>query len=380
MTVRSKFARRLFIHDTPNPGSTMPDPIEAGLFPDSITAYDFELPKELIAQEPLPRRDDARLLVVHRAEKRFALLHVRDLPEIIRSGDLLVLNDTRVLPAQLSGYRDRSRGRWDGLFLEADENGIWKLLAKTRGKIEPGETVTLQDRAGVPRFKLKLLARLAGGAWAARPDLEGTAFELLDRVGRVPLPHYIRGGQMNDADPKNYQTIFANKPGSVAAPTAGLHFTKSLIDRLIDAGVGLTRITLHVGLGTFRPISVPQLSAHQMHSEWGQIDSRAIEEIEKCKARGGRVLAVGTTSLRLLETVAHSGGMRPWQGQTELFIRPPFEFRVAEGLLTNFHLPKSSLLVLVRTFGGDALIQQAYELAIRERFRFFSYGDAMLIL
>jgi len=347
---------------------------------DSIQAYDYDLPKELIAQHPSSRREDARLMVVDRGRGEINHAHIRDLPEVLRAGDLLVLNDTKVIPAQLTGRRDSSGGRWDGLFLQADEQGIWKLLAKTRGKIQPGEAVSLTDRDGVPRVRLTLLARLSGGAWAARPDSSDSAFQILEQVGRVPLPHYIRDGQMMDSDVKDYQTVFAKHPGSVAAPTAGLHFTKPLVDRLVNAEVSLTRVTLHVGIGTFRPVSVERLNEHEMHSEWGQLDERAVTEIEKCRERRGRVLAVGTTSVRVLETAARHQPLAPWQGLTDLFIRPGFEFRCIDGLLTNFHLPKSTLLVLVRTFGGQELIREAYRQAVAEKYRFFSYGDAMLIV
>ena len=345
----------------------------------SIEDYDYQLPKELIAQSPLARRDDSRLLVADRSTKQILHRHVRDLPELLKAGDLLVLNDSRVIPAQLVGLRDSSRGRWHGLFLETDANGVWKVLAKTRGKIKPGETVTLQDRAGASRLKLTMLTKLPDGAWAVKPDSPLPTFEILDLVGRVPLPHYIRAGEMEESDVKDYQTVFATKPGSVAAPTAGLHFTKTLIDRLIAANVSITRVTLHVGIGTFRPIAVQHLSEHRMHQEWGQLDERAVEHIEACHKRGGRVIAVGTTSVRVLETAGQQSPLVPWAGNTDLFIRPPHKFQLVDSLMTNFHLPRSSLLVLVRTFGGDDFMQRVYTTAIAEKYRFFSYGDAMLI-
>lgn len=347
---------------------------------DSIQEYDYELPRELIAQHPVNRREDARLMLVDRQKQEVTHAHIRDLPDLLQAGDLLVLNDTKVIPAQLTGRRDSSGGRWDGLFLQVDDKGIWKLLAKTRGKIQPGETVTLLDRDGVGRIRLTLLARLSGGAWAARPDSDESVFKILDQVGRVPLPHYIREGQMTDSDIQDYQTIYARHPGSVAAPTAGLHFTKPLVERLLNAQVSLTRATLHVGIGTFRPVTAEKLSEHEMHSEWGKIDQRAVDEIANCRKRNGRVIAIGTTSVRVLETAATLGPLGPWEGLTDLFIRPGFQFRCINGLLTNFHLPKSTLLVLVRTFGGDELIRRAYAEAMAERYRFFSYGDAMLIV
>ncbi|MEQ1902730.1 MAG: tRNA preQ1(34) S-adenosylmethionine ribosyltransferase-isomerase QueA [Pirellulaceae bacterium] len=344
-----------------------------------VSHYDFDLPKNLIAQQPLERRDDARLLVVDRAQGTIEHQHVRDLPEVLASGDLLVLNDSRVIPAKLVGFRARTRGRWQGLFLE-NEHGVWKVLSKTRGKLEPGEEVILQDRKGQESLTLVMVAKLSGGAWAAMPQSDRPFLELLEQVGRVPLPHYIREGNMMDEDVRRYQTVYATKPGSVAAPTAGLHMTKPLIEKLINSGKGITRVTLHVGLGTFKPMATELLAQHEMHFEWGQIDEKAIRQIEQCQTAGKRVIAVGTTSVRVLETAARQLPLVPWEGNTDLFIRPGFDFRLINGLLTNFHLPRSTLLVLVRTFGGDELIRHAYEVAVAEKYRFFSYGDAMLVL
>jgi S-adenosylmethionine:tRNA ribosyltransferase-isomerase len=298
----------------------------------------------------------------------------------------LVLNDTRVIPARLVGYRTRTGGHWEGLFLIADERGTWQILGKTRGRILPGETVTLQDRDSRDFCRLTLLSKLGEGVWAAQPEALGgkleaaSALALLDHVGRVPLPPYIRDGEMADADRETYQTVFADKPGSVAAPTAGLHFTEALLQQLVDAGVRACHVTLHVGLGTFRPISAACLSEHRMHLEWCCISAETIETLRQTRQAGKRVVAVGTTAVRTLETAAAGGELRPWQGQTDLFIRPPYEFQAVDAMMTNFHLPKSTLLILVRTFGGDALIRQAYAEAIGQSYRFYSYGDAMLIL
>ncbi|MEM7456586.1 MAG: tRNA preQ1(34) S-adenosylmethionine ribosyltransferase-isomerase QueA [Planctomycetota bacterium] len=344
-----------------------------------IDHYDFELPQELIAQHPVMNREDARLMTVDRESSGIDHFHIRDMPQLVRDGDCLVLNDTRVIPAQLVGYRVKTRGRWHGLFLESDESGNWRLLSKTRGKIQPGERVILQDRDGVERFELTLIAKLDDASWVARPEAEGTPEELIGRIGRVPLPHYIRGGNMVDADIDDYQTVFARRPGAIAAPTAGLHFTNRLLTSLIDRGVKIARVTLHVGIGTFRPVSADDLGQHQMHYEWGEIESAAVETINKTRNEGGRVIAVGTTSVRVLETAGADGELQPWRGETDLFVRPPFQFNVIDGLLTNFHLPRSTLLVLVRTFGGDKLLTRAYSEAVEEQYRFFSYGDAMLI-
>lgn len=346
-----------------------------------LDQYDYHLPEELIAQHPLARRSDARLLVVNRARGTFEHAHVRDLSEFVRGGDSLVLNDTKVVPARLVGFREQTGGRWSGLFLGADqEQGYWKLLAKTRGKARPGEQIVLIDREGRQAASLILLARLNEGAWAARPDPPGAALEILSRVGRVPLPAYIRGGEMVEADLATYQTVFAEKAGAVAAPTAGLHFTPELLSQLANQDVPAFRVTLHVGVGTFRPISTPRIADHPMHAEWGTIDETTAQTLRERRAAGGRTIAVGTTSVRVLETAAAGGSLSAWQGDTSLFIRPPYEFRAVDALLTNFHLPKSTLLILVRTFGGDELLRRAYDEAIRERYRFFSYGDAMLIV
>ncbi len=350
-----------------------------------LDQYDFHLPRELIAQKPLRTRSDARLLVVRRADGSLEHHHVRDLPELLSTGDCLVLNDTRVIPARLVGFRTQTGGRWEGLFLAADDDGNWKILSKTRGKLAPGETVTLQDRELRGVCRLMLLSQLGDGLWAARPEYESESereetLTLLDRVGRVPLPPYIRDGEMIDEDCETYQTVYASEPGAVAAPTAGLHFTNPLLKRLESAGVQTSQITLHVGLGTFRPISTTSLDTHKMHSEWARIDAATVDQLEATRRDGHRIIALGTTAVRTLETAAAGGSLAAWQGETDLFIRPPYKFNAVDALMTNFHLPKSTLLILVRTFGGDALIRQAYDEAIREEYRFYSYGDAMLIL
>lgn len=348
--------------------------------PDDIREYDYELPESLIAQSPLPRREEARLMVVRKNSGTIEHLTIADLPHLLQPADLMVLNDSRVIPARLVGRRDSTGARWQGLFLSADDQGTWRLMAKTRGTVHLGETVTLQDREGNVRIQLSMIARLDDGLWAARPVEPAPALEILKKVGRVPLPNYIRKGAMMDSDSSDYQTVYASKPGSVAAPTAGLHLTKPLIAQLIDAGIGITRVTLHVGIGTFRPVKAERLSHHRMHNEWGQLDEKAVSQIEACRKRGGRLIAIGTTTTRVLESITRDGPLRPWSGETGLFIHPPFEFRAIDALLTNFHLPRSTLLVLVRTFGGDELLREAYARAVEKRYRFFSYGDAMLIL
>jgi S-adenosylmethionine:tRNA ribosyltransferase-isomerase len=345
-----------------------------------LAKYDFDLPKRLIAQSPAICRTDARLLVVDRASKSLEHRYIRDLPEILASGDCLVINDTRVVPARLVGRRSETGGHWEGLFLEASPDGLWRLMCKTRGKLKPGDTIVLINPLGQDDIRLQLGTQQADGTWIARPLAADDAIALLNRVGRVPLPPYIRKGQMLDTDRESYQTVYAQVPGAVAAPTAGLHFTTALLERLATLGVELCPLTLHVGPGTFRPIASDSLSKHQMHSEWGHVSQEAVDRINGCRRSGGRVVAVGTTSVRLLETAAADGELKPFIGYTDLFIRPPYQFRTVDALLTNFHLPRTTLLVLVRTFGGDELIRVAYEEAIREQYRFYSYGDAMLIL
>jgi S-adenosylmethionine:tRNA ribosyltransferase-isomerase len=345
-----------------------------------IETYDYELPTELIAQFPLKQRSDARLMIVNRARNTIDHAHVRDLPEIVSPGDTLVLNDTHVIKAQLCGYRTATGGRWHGLFLQADAAGVWRVLSKTRGRLAVGETITLIDRQARDHSLLHMLAPLGEGEWAARPADRRPHLELLEAVGRVPLPHYIRDGLMMPQDVTAYQTVYAVHPGSVAAPTAGLHLTHELLGRLRQAGVEEHHVTLHIGLGTFRPIASEDIESHRMQPEWGCIAEGTARALRSARRRGGRVVAVGTTTTRLLESAARSGSLAAYCGETDLFIRPPFQFHAVDCLLTNFHLPRSTLLVLVRTFGGDALIRRAYAEAIEEQYRFYSYGDAMLIV
>jgi S-adenosylmethionine:tRNA ribosyltransferase-isomerase len=347
---------------------------------DELAQYDYTLPKQLIAQEPSPARVDARLLVVDRAADGWQHFYVRDLPEILRAGDCLVVNDTRVIPARLVGHRVRTGGRWEGLFLEVSTEGLWRILCKTRGRLAPEEAITLRDAQGHEAATLRLGNQQPDGTWIARPEPPEDHLALLERVGRVPLPPYIRKGEMVEGDRDHYQTVYARVPGAIAAPTAGLHFSDKLLGQLRQGGVRVCRLTLHVGPGTFRPITTAALSAHKLDAEWGSLDQATVDEITACRRHGGRLVAVGTTSVRVLETAARDGTLRPFCGYTDLFIRPPWQFHAVDALMTNFHLPKTTLLVLVRTFGGDALIRRAYEEAVREEYRFYSYGDAMLIL
>ncbi len=345
-----------------------------------LDQYDYDLPEGLIAQYPLADRSAARLMVVDRSSARLEHCHVSDLPDLLNPGDCLVINDSKVIPARLLGYRRQTGGRWEGLFVERDSLGCWRVLGKTRGKLVAGERIVLVNTVGEDDIELEIMARLPDKTWAVRPCSHEDLLTILDRLGRVPLPPYIRKGEMRPEDRQTYQTIYARHPGSVAAPTAGLHFTEKLFHRLIDRGIVICRVTLHVGLGTFQPIKVASLDQHVMHKEWACLRPETVEKIKACRQSGGRVIAVGTTSIRVLESAARDGELGPFSGETDLFIRPPFEFHAVDALMTNFHLPRSTLLVLVRTFGGDALMRRAYEEAVSERYRFYSYGDAMLIL
>lgn len=374
-----------------------------------LDQYDYELPRQQIAQEPLANRIDARLMIVDRKTGQFEHTHVRDLPDHLRAEDALILNNSHVVPARLVGYRTQTGGRWQGLYLRCDrDSGVWELLTKTRGNLATGETITLQDRDGRDAMQLAVMGRADDGHLFARPVPESVPsaadrrsdpagseasgdglpdpVDLLERYGRVPLPPYIRDGQMVDADVARYQTVYAsdNKAdyGSVAAPTAGLHFTQSLLKDIAKGQTAIHEVTLHVGVGTFRPIDVDDVDQHHMHAEWGRLDAETCRSIQDRRAAGGRCVAVGTTSVRVLESAVAAGGGRlaPWTAQTDLFIKPPYQFGAVDALMTNFHLPKSSLLVLVSAFAGRDLIMKAYQEAIEQEYRFFSYGDAMLIV
>jgi S-adenosylmethionine:tRNA ribosyltransferase-isomerase len=346
-----------------------------------IDDYDFELPRELIAQEPLARRTDSRMMVIHRDTGRIDHSSIRDLPDYLRAGDAVVVNDSKVIPARLVGFRKKTGGRWEGLFLR-EENGVAELLCKSRGYVQEGESIVLRDPDGRELQELVVVSPSDQGHVLFRPEPNVPWLELLEANGRVPMPPYIRDGQQTEIDKERYQTVYARSPGSVAAPTAGLHITQDLIQRIRSAGVALVSVTLHVGLGTFRPIQVNQLSDHKMHSEYAQISEPVVKRLQSCRSEGGRIVAVGTTSARTLETAAMQGQghIVPWSGQTDIFLRPGHPFAAVDVLLTNFHLPKSSLIVLVSALAGRELILEAYRKAVEERYRFFSYGDCMLIL
>jgi S-adenosylmethionine:tRNA ribosyltransferase-isomerase len=345
-----------------------------------IDEFDFDLPPRLIAQQPAAERDLSRLLVVRRGGAVLSHRIFRDLPELLDPGDLLVLNDTRVVPARLIGRRSRSGGKWEGLFLRTTRDGEWELLSQTRGRLIVGEVVVAE---GEGNEKEELRLRLTGrvdGHWLARPEAPGSSAELLARFGRTPLPPYIRKGRGGPGDRERYQTVYADRAGAVAAPTAGLHFTPRLFDQLARRGVPWTRVTLHVGAGTFQPVTVEDVSQHRVPAEWGQITVKAAAGVAACRARGNRVVAVGTTSVRVLETAAAAGDVGPWTGETGLTICPPFAFRTVDALITNFHLPRSCLLLLTAAFTSVESLREAYRVAVEKEYRFYSYGDAMLIM
>ncbi len=338
-------------------------------------AFDFDLPDDLIAQHPVEPRDASRLMVVRRSSGTWEHRTFRDLPDLLAPGDVLVRNNTKVVPARLVGHREATRGAWEGLFLRVLPGGSWEVLGKTRGRPVPGEFVTVGTG-----LRIELVSKDEAGRWAVRPDSDEDAGALLDRHGTVPLPPYIRKGVEGPGDRARYQTVFAAVDGSVAAPTAGLHFTDEVFRRLDERGIDRVDVTLHVGLGTFRPIEAERVEDHTLHAEWASLDARAAERLNRAKSERGRIVAVGTTSARTIETAARLGTIEPFEGETSLYIKPGHAFRAVDALVTNFHLPRSSLLVLVAALAGYELVRAAYAEAIRERYRFYSYGDAMLVL
>lgn len=344
----------------------------------------YELPPHLIAQTPAQRREQARMMIVDRGGRGTDNhAHVADLTDVLSAGDCLVVNDTRVLPARFAGRRSTG-GRIEGLYVADTPTGQWEVLLKSSGRLRVGESLALDGT----KTQLVLTASSGGGRWEVRPDPPQRAEELLERIGWTPLPPYIKrdmmasGARQIDAeDRRRYQTTYAKTPGAVAAPTAGLHLTPELLGRLEQKGVQCASVTLHVGLGTFEPIKVERLEDHPMHAEWYHLPEATVETITACRHRGGRIAAVGTTSARVLEACSDSDGrLQPGSGTTRLFIYPPYRFRTVDALLTNFHLPGSTLLALLFAFAGRERVMDAYREAIRREYRFYSFGDAMLIL
>lgn len=338
--------------------------------------FDYELPEELIAREPAPRRDASRMLVVDRRTGALAHRTVADLVDYIPAGDALVVNETRVIPARLRG-RKPTGARAEVLLLHAEDPDArrWVALVRPAAKLREGAWVEV-----APELAIEVLERRPEGQRLVALHTPLPPLEALERFGEVPLPPYI-GRPARPEDRERYQTVYARVPGSVAAPTAGLHFTPELLAALAAKGVRRVPVVLHVGLGTFRPVTVEDPSAHRMHSEWYCVPSESAAILDEVRRAGGRLWAVGTTVVRTLETAADAEGrIQPGTGWTDLFIRPPYRFRAVDHLLTNFHLPRSTLLMLVAAFAGLELTKRAYAEAVAHRYRFYSYGDAMLLL
>ena len=366
----------------------------------STSAYDYVLPPGRIARYPSERRDESRLLVVRRedppsGDSHFRDLRFRDLPSLLREGDLLVLNESRVFPARLLGRKPTGAeceilllrpvqgeatggAREQGASAESASEGLsstrWEAFVRPGGKLKPGRTVVVSDD-----LQVVIEEGLPGGARIVRLEANGPVTDAIERFGRIPLPPYLER-EDEPIDRERYQTVYARSVGSVAAPTAGLHFTPELLDRVRSVGVDVARVTLHVGPGTFRPLDASSISEHAMHREDWEVSPEAADQVAETRRRGGRVWAVGTTVVRALESAVGSRGeVRPGRGSTELFITPGYRFRVVDGLVTNFHLPKSTLLVLVAAFAGHRRTLDAYRHAIETGYRFYSYGDAMVI-
>lgn len=340
---------------------------------DKLSDFDFELPAEAIAQKPADPRESARLL--YPQGDSFTDHLIADLPDLLRAGDLLVVNNTRVIPAQLAGRKGEGRIRFTLHKREASDS--WQAFAKPAKKCTPGTMIAFEEG-----LSAEVTEKLEDGAVNLRFNRSGTALDAaIEAVGAMPLPPYIkRHDGPDDADKQDYQTVFAQHTGAVAAPTAGLHFTEGLKQRLIEKGVCFSEVTLHVGAGTFLPVKVEAIHAHQMHSEWGEVSAEVVTSIKQTKARGGRIICVGTTSLRILEAAYQAHGeLLPFTGETDIFITPGYQFGVVDMLLTNFHLPRSTLLMLVSAFSGHKQILSAYHYAIEQGYRFFSYGDACLL-
>ena len=352
--------------------------------------FNFDLPGELIAQTPAPRRDASRLLVLHRNSGRLEHRTFRDILEFLRAGDVLVFNNSRVIPARLRAANPKTGGQFEIFLLEENGTNDWWTMMRPAKRARVGSELVLLDTNGATGIYATVLETNDEGHRRLRFNETKNILVELDRLGEVPLPPYIHRPKSNraEADRERYQTVYAQPPGSVAAPTAGLHFTESLLADIRDRGVQICFVTLHVGLGTFAPVKAESLSGHKMHEERYTLSEATARTINSAKREGRRVIAVGTTSVRVLESVAeaHAGSMAAGPGRTRIFIYPPRHFKIADALLTNFHLPCSTLLMLVSAFAapgktdGRGMVLSAYAEAVRERYRFFSYGDAMLVL
>ena len=335
--------------------------------------FDFQLPEELIAQTPLERRDSSRLLALDKHTGATRHMHFYDLPSLLRPGDCLVLNDSRVLPARLLGHREPTGGAVEVLLLIDRGDKVWECLVRPGRKVKPGTRLSFGD--GLLRAQVEDVVE--GGNRRIRFEYEGIFLELLERLGKMPLPPYIKA-ELND--PERYQTVYSRAVGSAAAPTAGLHFTKDLLEQVQAMGVRLAYVTLHVGLGTFRPVKEEDIDQHEMHSEYCMVPAESARIINETKAAGGRVICVGTTSCRTIESWAKEDGtMEESAGWTNIFIYPGYRFKVLDALITNFHLPQSTLVMLVSALAGREHILNAYREAVEHPYRFFSFGDCIFI-
>lgn len=340
----------------------------------NIEEFDYHLPESLIAQTPLKNRDTSRLLVLHKTNGEIEHRHFKDILEYINPGDTLVLNDTKVMPARLFGIKEDTKAKIEMLMLTQIEGDDWEVLLKPAKRIKVGQKLSF----GEGKIIAECIKELEQGGRIMRLSYEGILQERLDELGEMPLPPYIK--ERLD-DPDRYQTVYAKAAGSAAAPTAGLHFTDALLEQLKEKQVNLAFVTLHVGLGTFRPVSVENIDDHKMHSEYYQMSQATADLLNETKAQGKRIISVGTTSTRTLETIRRDHDQfAAKSGWTDIFIYPGFEFKAIDGLITNFHLPKSTLVMLVSAFSSKQYILNAYQTAVEMKYRFFSFGDAMLII
>lgn len=342
-----------------------------------ISEFDYHLPEELIAQHPMEQREGSRLLVIHRETGELEHKHFYDLLDHLNSGDCLVLNDSKVIPARLYGTKTGTGAKVEFLLIRRLEGDVWETMVRPGKRLHPGDRVSFSQE---PRLEAEILAHGEDGTRHVCFHYDGIFMERLQELGKMPLPPYIqRENEMEDR--ARYQTVYCKTDGSVAAPTAGLHFTQELLAEARSRGIQVATVTLHVGIGTFRPVQCEEIEEHHMHLEEYEIEAAQANLINETKQRGGRVVCVGTTSVRTLESsVGQDGLVKPGRGSTEIFIYPGYRFRIPDGLITNFHLPKSTLLMLVSAFYNREGIMEAYRTAVREGYRFFSYGDAMLIL
>ena len=339
----------------------------------NVKDYDYDLPEELIAQDPLEDRSSSRLMVLDRQTGDVEHRHFTDILEYLHPGDCLVINNTKVIPARLFGVKEDTQAKIEVLLLKRKENDIWETLVKPGKKAKPGTKLVFGDGL----LTAEVVDVVEEGNRLIQFHYDGIFEEILDQLGQMPLPPYITH-QLKDKN--RSQTVYAKYDGSAAAPTAGLHFTKELLQKVKDMGVDIAEVTLHVGLGTFRPVKVENVLDHHMHSEFYMVSQEAADKINRAKESGHRVIAVGTTSTRTLEAAADENGrLHETSGWTEIFIYPGYQFKVIDALITNFHLPQSTLVMLVSALAGREHVLHAYETAVKERYRFFSFGDAMLI-